>query len=70
MNLNHEKAEPDMTQDNLEPSKPEAADASDAADLTVDSTDLLKNRKLLLIRHNGECYRLAITKTGKLILTK
>ncbi|MFP5410838.1 MAG: hemin uptake protein HemP [Gammaproteobacteria bacterium] len=31
---------------------------------------LFRGRQEILIRHNGEHYRLRITKSGKLILTK
>ncbi|MEM9657106.1 MAG: hemin uptake protein HemP [Planctomycetota bacterium] len=37
---------------------------------TVDSTDLLRGAKLIIIRHNGEEYRLLVTKNDKLILQK
>lgn len=37
---------------------------------TVDSTTLLKGRRELLIRHGAETYRLRITASNKLILTK
>ena len=36
----------------------------------VKSEDLLRGRKVLVIRHGGEEYRLRLTRTGKLILTK
>jgi hemin uptake protein HemP len=38
--------------------------------LPVQSTDLFKGQKTLVIEHNGACYRLQSTKLGKLILTK
>jgi hemin uptake protein HemP len=47
-----------------------AAASGDAPSIEVDSKDLFKGGKLLLIRHNGDTYKLAITLTGKLILTK
>jgi hemin uptake protein HemP len=37
---------------------------------TVHSTDLFQGGKELIIRHGSEEYRLRITRTGKLILTK
>ncbi len=36
----------------------------------VQSTDLFKGQKSVLIEHNGASYRLQSTKLGKLILTK
>lgn len=36
----------------------------------VRATDLLKNRRVLVIEHAGERYLLRLTKNGKLILTK
>ena len=37
---------------------------------TVRSSDLFQGGKELVIRHGAEEYRLRITRTGKLILTK
>lgn len=37
---------------------------------SVQSTDLFKGQKLVVIQHNGSSYRLQATKLGKLILTK
>ncbi len=37
---------------------------------TVDSQTLLQGRSTLLIHHQGEVYRLQLTRQGKLILTK
>lgn len=36
----------------------------------IDSADLFATRKEVQIRHAGECYRLLVTKNGKLILNK
>ena len=36
----------------------------------VQSADLLKGQKSVVIQHNGASYRLHATKLGKLILTK
>ena len=36
----------------------------------VQSTDLLKGQKSVVIEHNGSSYRLQATRLGKLILTK
>ncbi len=37
---------------------------------TVDSAELFQGESLLLIRHQGETYRLQTTRQDKLILTK
>ena len=37
---------------------------------TVDSTALMKGRRELIIRHGADTYRLRITASNKLILTK
>ena len=37
---------------------------------TISSRDLMGNDRLVIIRHEQEDYRLQITATGKLILTK
>ena len=37
---------------------------------TVDSQTLLQDQSTLFIRHQGEVYRLQLTRQGKLILTK
>ncbi len=44
----------------------------DTADMnpSVDSVTLMKGRRELLIRHGAETYRLRITASNKLILTK
>ena len=38
--------------------------------IAVQSTDLFKGHKQVVIEHNGTSYRLQTTKLGKLILTK
>lgn len=43
----------------------ETADAT-----TVDSVTLMKGRRELIIRHGAETYRLRVTASNKLILTK
>ena len=40
------------------------------ADAVIDSDALLKGQRELLIRHDGQLYRLRHTSNGKLILTK
>ncbi|HUQ69934.1 MAG TPA: hemin uptake protein HemP [Planctomycetaceae bacterium] len=37
---------------------------------SVNSAELLRGHRELLIQHDGETYRLRLTKTGKLILNK
>jgi hemin uptake protein HemP len=49
---------------------PGARVVDDAGRHTVRSSDLFRGGKELVIRHGGEEYRLRITRTGKLILTK
>lgn len=39
-------------------------------DMVVESIDLFANCKEVQIRHQGELYRLRLTKNGKLILNK
>ena len=46
------------------------ATSSSDASTPVQSTELFKGHKLVVIEHNGACYRLQITKLGKRILTK
>ncbi len=41
-----------------------------AAPRRVDSAELLKGERRLLIVHGGAEYRLQVTKNGKLLLTK
>jgi hemin uptake protein HemP len=36
----------------------------------LDSSELLRGNKAVMIQHNGSAYRLQATKLGKLILTK
>lgn len=38
--------------------------------VVIESTKLFSNRDEVMIRHNGEIYRLRITKNGKLIMNK
>lgn len=54
------------------PEKPEAHDRQvhPAAPSILSSKDLLGERRELVILHEGEMYRLRITKNNKLILTK
>ena len=60
----------------MEPATPEtlAAEtlgvAAAALPPAIDSTALLKGRRELLIRHGKEFYRLRLTASNKLILTK
>lgn len=57
------------------PDKPNQSDQAAAQSTaktprTILSRDLLGNDKLVIIRHEHENYRLQVTATGKLILTK
>ena len=36
----------------------------------IDSENLFKGEKLVLIQHHGDLYRLIVTRQGKLILNK
>ncbi len=36
----------------------------------IDSTDLFRGEKMVLIQHHGDLYRLIVTRQGKLILNK
>jgi hemin uptake protein HemP len=45
-------------------------DSSGAPPLVVDSVTLMAGRRELLIRHGDDVYRLRITASNKLILTK
>ena len=44
--------------------------AATKAPRTIPSTELLRGDKLVIVRHKQEDYRLQVTATGKLILTK
>jgi hemin uptake protein HemP len=48
----------------------ETAASHFSASPPVQSTDLFKGQKSVVIEHNGASYRLQTTKLGKLILTK
>ncbi len=52
-----------------EPSVQEPALPAELVDI-ISSDSLFAQRKALLIEHNGQQYRLQITKQNKLILTK
>lgn len=45
-------------------------DMTEQAAMAIDSAHLFGAKKLILIRHNGEWYKLTITRQNKLILTK
>lgn len=49
---------------------PSTAQPADADARQFDSHALLRGERELLINHNGELYRLRLTRSGKLILTK
>jgi hemin uptake protein HemP len=46
------------------------ADRPEPATQVVDSTTLMNGRRELIIRHGAESYRLRVTASNKLILTK
>lgn len=46
------------------------ADRSDPSTPVVDSVTLMSGRRELIIRHGAESYRLRVTASNKLILTK
>jgi len=52
------------------PTDPKSEPADKAEPLTVSSEELLGGRRQLIIRHGGERYRLLVTRSNKLILTK
>ena len=52
------------------PARPDLRRPSGDSLESVQSTDLLKGQKSVVIEHNGSIYRLQATKLGKLILTK
>ena len=45
-------------------------DLASQAAATMETTELFRDKKLVLIRHNEDWYQLKITKQNKLILTK
>jgi hemin uptake protein HemP len=58
-----------MRASSLQPgSRGEEADKSEL--LTVTSEELLRGRRQLIIEHGEERYRLLVTRSNKLILTK
>jgi len=52
------------------PEPPPQEEAGRADPLTISSEALLAGRRQLIIRHGGEQYRLMLTRSNKLILTK
>ena len=53
-----------------EKDRPTVVQGGAKAPRTISSRDLLGGDRLVIIRHEQEDYRLQITATGKLILTK
>jgi hemin uptake protein HemP len=51
-------------------SEPPQEEADKAEPLTISSEALLAGRRQLIIQHGGEQYRLLLTRSNKLILTK
>jgi hemin uptake protein HemP len=52
------------------PTDPKPEPTSNAEPHTVSSEELLGGRRQLIIQHGGERYRLLVTRSNKLILTK
>jgi len=52
------------------PAGPKSEPADKAEPPTVSSEELLGGRRELIIQHGGERYRLLLTRSNKLILTK
>jgi hemin uptake protein HemP len=53
-----------------QPSQQTPKDAEKAEPLTVSSDTLLAGRRELIIEHDNQRYRLLLTRSNKLILTK
>ncbi len=57
--------------DSLEPSAPEPLPPADPTEIPcVDSRELMRGHREITIIHNGQRYRLSITRNEKLILQK
>ena len=57
----------------LDKTKDSSKDGSNSpckSELIIESTDLLQGRRIVVIKHKGERYRLIETRNGKLILQK
>jgi len=54
----------------VSPAAAPRAAAAGAANVVLDSEALFAGQQTVLIRHQGEVYRLQKTRQGKLILTK
>ncbi|WP_341685191.1 hemin uptake protein HemP [Limnohabitans sp.] len=54
----------------VSPAAAPRAAAAGAANVVLDSETLFAGQQTVLIRHQGEVYRLQKTRQGKLILTK
>uniref|UniRef100_A0A7C2K015 Hemin uptake protein HemP n=1 Tax=Schlesneria paludicola TaxID=360056 RepID=A0A7C2K015_9PLAN len=52
------------------PAESSSAAPEHPAPRSFDSAELLQGHREVLIQHEGETYRLRLTKTGKLILNK
>lgn len=50
--------------------QPAAQTTPPAAQHEVDSRDLMRGQREIVIRHGVEAYRLSVTRSGKLILRK
>jgi hemin uptake protein HemP len=52
------------------PTDPKRETPAPSEPQTISSEDLLGGRRQLIIQHGGERYRLLVTRSNKLILTK
>jgi hemin uptake protein HemP len=59
-----------VQQEALDTGAPRQHLKADADNRQLDSRELFGKERELLIHHNGELYRLRLTRAGKLILTK
>jgi hemin uptake protein HemP len=64
------RLDPPGTENDPQNGTTQARPTESAAVATIDSRALLQGGSLAYIVHNGELYRLRVTKQGKLILTK
>lgn len=61
---------PDPAEPDTPPTGSEANASAEHSPPAINSADLLQGHRELLIHHEGEVYRLRLTRTGKLILNK
>lgn len=68
--LNNENSYSECTKPDAEPQNKNGTPNDSEASLAYESGSLLKGFNEILIHHNGETYRLRLTKNNKLILHK